>query len=212
MIYLYRQGAQVFQAGTVDELARTVSANNVELNKSTKASPYPEDYNLIYNKIAKAQQKGQVGMPKMSPQQQAPLTRSTKTKKLTFKKLINGTRAILDVNMLGHYTSQAEMVRRAGICSTCPLAVEGIDCASCKWGALIGQFMKKLKSAFGNTVKVPGVKGRTASKIGCDHCGCSMFNMIPASIKAFREDEEDNKERPSHCWVRRDSGSYNPAD
>jgi hypothetical protein len=126
-------------------------------------------------------------------------------KRLTFKDVVNGAKALLNTS-LGNTVDQEEITRRGRICASCPRKQLTTDCYGCGFSRVLSKFIGNLKNIFGKEVSLHSdVKGSY-----CDVCGCALSIMIPSKLDAFNETQDKQDARPEYCWLKKNSPNYNP--
>ena len=137
-------------------------------------------------------------------------------KGIKFAQLVAGAEAIVNVTS-GNVVSQAEINRRARICSGCKandpdsgLLMDGVvsttDCRACGFASKFATWANKLKRQFGVGHVIPN---GLADK-GCIVCKCTLAVMLPSKMSAFDYEKDLQEKRPSHCWVKKTSNNYIP--
>lgn len=127
-------------------------------------------------------------------------------RELKFHEIISGAKAILK-NELGLTASQEEINRRAIICTGCKLVTDVSGCKACGAGKSIAQWMDKMSGVLSKFRKAPIIPNSLGDKY-CDHCGCSLYIMLPSEMSNFNE--PNNVTRPKHCWANPLSPNYVP--
>lgn len=106
----------------------------------------------------------------------------------------------------GDHVSRDEYSRRVTICTGCNNKSKVSDCMGCGASGKLTNFMMKVRSLLRLSYK-------TDSKINsqfCYSCGCSLALLLVTKVKNYKyESDEENKKRPSTCWLRRDSINFN---
>lgn len=126
-------------------------------------------------------------------------------KRLTFKDVVAGAKALLGVG-LGNTVEQQEITRRGQICAGCPLAELTTDCYGCGFSRVLSKFINNLKTIIGKEVSLHSdIKGSY-----CSVCGCALSIMIPSKLDAFKEDQAKQDSRPDYCWLKKGGQNYNP--
>ena len=90
----------------------------------------------------------------------------------------------------GHVVSAEKIVRRAGICQTCPKRKNDT-------GVKTG--ISRMLGNLANKHRLPDeIKGKS-----CGVCGCSLMLLLPATEKDLHKDNaEEAAERPATCWMK----------
>lgn len=133
-----------------------------------------------------------------------------------FSQLVAGAEAIINVTA-GNVVSQAEINRRARICTGCKAidpdtnilmdgVVSTIDCRACGFATRFAAWTNKLKKQLGVGHAIPN----GLSDKGCIVCKCTLAVMLPSKMSAFDYEKDLQDKRPDHCWVKKTSNNYIP--
>lgn len=129
-----------------------------------------------------------------------------KDRKISFKDALTGVQAIVKI-VKGEFVDQAEINRRAILCTNCPQKSLTTDCYGCGFASRLTAYVNKVKKeTFGTNFVIPNdLQGKY-----CGVCQCALLVMLPSKMSAFEEDAAKQDLRPKHCWVKKDSINYKP--
>ena len=198
---VYQASGKTYEAEDIKGIVRQLQKDNEERNKGKRHRPYSTDYGTLFNQVSQAITKA------MAPKVQREMfhAEQPRPERVSFKDALNGAKAIVSL-AAGNITTDAEMKRRATICGQCPLLTTNTDCAGCKMGQVVTQAANWVRGLAKRNIIYPtfnNVYGKQAKDLSCGYCGCSMLTMLPAKMKAFRENDEKNQARPDMCWIKR---------
>lgn len=198
-LFQYKFNDKTYLGKTKDELFNNIIKENMfipELNINKEELKQSVEINsTIYDTTKSQPYKAPVAM---------------ENNKVSLTQVINGAKAFLKLNS-GQRVSNQEMERRAGICKygnkgqACTRLADVSGCKSCGFGASLTSWIGKVKTFFG------GDKFDIPNNLGsryCSVCSCSLAMMIPSQTESFKIEEKDQLQRPSWCWIRKDSPNF----
>jgi hypothetical protein len=105
----------------------------------------------------------------------------------------------------GDYVNEDEYKRRLSICSGCELRQRNSDCMGCGGSGRAARILMSFRAKLGLGYRLDKGVGSQF----CGFCGCSLSLLLVTKIKNYKkEDLELNPQRPSRCWLRKDSSNY----
>lgn len=114
-----------------------------------------------------------------------------------------GALAILNYTA-GNAVSEAESLRRASICASCPLSSNIQGCSACGLAGKITKFVNGIKKMTGNFA----IPNYSSNKF-CGFCGCSIPLMIVTKLSNFKQEpNSQNIHRPDVCWLKKTSINF----
>lgn len=130
----------------------------------------------------------------------------TRKKKLTLSEAIHGAKAVLKYTS-GKNAGEAEIARRASICSQCPIKDEIGGCRSCGAAGAFAKFVNTVRTSMKLEAPIPS----EIRELYCGHCKCSLALIVVTKMDGFYEESpEENSKRPDMCWLKKTSTSYKP--
>lgn len=193
-----------FYGNSIDEIVSDVI--RIRNRNSVSAPNFNTLYNIIKPKVSGSSQVDGSQSP-VFKKRVLNRNKSNNTKHSRSVTIADASRAANALMKIipGDYVDQDEYLRRLSVCKTCEIRQKNSDCMSCGGSGKAARALLAVRAKLGLSYNMNKEEGSHF----CGFCGCSLSLLLVTKTRNYRkENDETNAQRPSYCWLNRNSKNY----